>query len=561
MTMASAVAPTIANASTFTVTSIADSGAGSLRNAVSGATDGDTINFDPSVAGTINLSSPISIYHNITVQGPGAAQVTLSGQDLVQDLINHAAGAVTISGLTFADGAGATGGAIDNEGDLTLSGVAVKNNTAAGKGGGIYSSGPLSLDKSTVSGNTGAVGGGIYAALAANQNLAVTRSTISGNTATSGEGGGIDVEGAPPADAGCDKPKNSFVAPNAACCECCFAAGVKPNVVCGDAVYRAAATQVATVSTSTISGNTSPSGDAALFLNWVDQTTMVVSSTIASNKSVGLAVGATYGLPIVAASIVAGNTSDCSGTGFNDSGYNVDSDGTCGLSTGTSQSDKTSMPGALSGLADNGGPTRTMALSTASDPAHAVVPATYTAPGGSAAVCASADQRGLVPTSGPCDEGAYQVVPVGPPTITANVSSDGGRSSFGWYNTSVHVTFDCSAATPAFTVDCTPPVDVTTEGHHTIVGTAVQQDGQTASVTRHIKIDETGPVVHAHDKRSYTSANFFTCSDALSGIASCTTHRKTLDDGTMKYKVVAIDKADNKTVRRGTFGDAFTSAG
>ena len=71
--------------STFLVTTTADNGAGSLRsallaaNAVSGA---DTILFSSSVHGTITLTSgELSITDDLTIAGPGADRLSVSGND------------------------------------------------------------------------------------------------------------------------------------------------------------------------------------------------------------------------------------------------------------------------------------------------------------------------------------------------------------------------------------------------------------------------------------------------------------------------------------------------
>jgi hypothetical protein len=61
------------DAATLTVTTTADSGAGSLRDAITAASDGDTIQFDSALNGqTITLSSgELVIDQNITISGPG----------------------------------------------------------------------------------------------------------------------------------------------------------------------------------------------------------------------------------------------------------------------------------------------------------------------------------------------------------------------------------------------------------------------------------------------------------------------------------------------------------
>src|SRR5205085_5717173 len=72
---------TCGEAATLTVTNTNDSGAGSLRDAINAADyDGDTINFAPGVTGTITLTSGhLVITKNLTISGPGANVLTISG--------------------------------------------------------------------------------------------------------------------------------------------------------------------------------------------------------------------------------------------------------------------------------------------------------------------------------------------------------------------------------------------------------------------------------------------------------------------------------------------------
>ena len=65
----------------YVVTTTNDSGPGSLRQAVLDDISGDEpIEFASSVAGqTITLESPIAIGHNVTITGPGASKLTISG--------------------------------------------------------------------------------------------------------------------------------------------------------------------------------------------------------------------------------------------------------------------------------------------------------------------------------------------------------------------------------------------------------------------------------------------------------------------------------------------------
>src|SRR5215468_4883251 len=70
--------------STFTVMNLADSGPGSLRAAITSAntTPGaDVIQFAPGLKGTIPLASELSVTDALTINGPGANQLTVSGND------------------------------------------------------------------------------------------------------------------------------------------------------------------------------------------------------------------------------------------------------------------------------------------------------------------------------------------------------------------------------------------------------------------------------------------------------------------------------------------------
>src|SRR5205814_9246295 len=63
---------------TVTVTSLADTGAGSLRDAVAAAVPGDTISL-AGLAGTIALQSAIDVNKNLIIDGPGKKVLTISG--------------------------------------------------------------------------------------------------------------------------------------------------------------------------------------------------------------------------------------------------------------------------------------------------------------------------------------------------------------------------------------------------------------------------------------------------------------------------------------------------
>jgi CSLREA domain-containing protein len=195
---------------TFTVTNTAEHDDGNCTtddctlleaiNAANANADVSTINFAPGVSGVIlNTLMPngLSITNPVTINGPGASVLTISGNNVSRVFNVTTSGVVTFSGLTIARGSGNGGGGILNSSSGTVN---VTNSTLSGSsvtstGGGILnsSSGTVNVTNSTLSGNsasssTGA-GGGICNSSSGTVN--VTNSTISGNSTGSSGGGGI----------------------------------------------------------------------------------------------------------------------------------------------------------------------------------------------------------------------------------------------------------------------------------------------------------------------------------------------------------------------------------
>lgn len=181
--------PLASQAATTTVTSTADSGGGSLRDAVAAASSGDTVNIN--VTGTITLTGgPLTISKSITISGPGASELAVSGNNAVQVFAVSSGATVAISGLTIENGtASGGGGGISNAGILTVTDSIITGNTTDAFGGGIMNFGTLTLSNSTVSGNSASCcnGGGIYNG----GTLTLTNSTVAGNSVALFFGGGI----------------------------------------------------------------------------------------------------------------------------------------------------------------------------------------------------------------------------------------------------------------------------------------------------------------------------------------------------------------------------------
>jgi hypothetical protein len=183
--------------STLAVTSTADSGPGSLRYEIAAAKNKDTIVFAPSLDGqTITLTSgELDLTKNLTIQGPGAGQLTISGGGGSRVFEVASKTTVTLKGLTISHGTAANGGGIfvDHGGRLTINNSTLSRNTAAFAGGAIENAGAnLTISGCTLSGNS--VGYGGYGGAIRNDNggnLSISNSTLSGNSAPGGDGGAI----------------------------------------------------------------------------------------------------------------------------------------------------------------------------------------------------------------------------------------------------------------------------------------------------------------------------------------------------------------------------------
>lgn len=116
------------SATTITVNSTNDSGAGSLREAIATAANGDTINFSLPNLSVITVLTPLTFVSNVTIVGLGASRLAIDGGSGVVVFIVNAGGTVAITGLTIQNGSQLLGGGIFNAGTLTLTNVFVRNN-------------------------------------------------------------------------------------------------------------------------------------------------------------------------------------------------------------------------------------------------------------------------------------------------------------------------------------------------------------------------------------------------------------------------------------------------
>src|SRR5207253_2040852 len=100
---------------------------------------GDAIVFQAGLAGTIPLDDTLVVTDSLTIQGPGAAVLSVSGENRSGVFVITTTGhAVVISGLTIENGYGYECGGVFGyqRQDVTLTDDTIRNCTASGAGGG-----------------------------------------------------------------------------------------------------------------------------------------------------------------------------------------------------------------------------------------------------------------------------------------------------------------------------------------------------------------------------------------------------------------------------------------
>lgn len=285
------------------VSTLADSGAGSLRQAMldaNAAAGVDTITFTAGLTGTIDVLSDLPrLTGGIDLHGPGASVITIDGgwteaggpstghALFMLDRLYIADGASTISGVTITGGNGTnnedegSGGAIQKfygDANLTVADVVLSGNYAANDGGAInlYSvAGTIVIRDSVISNNVAAESGG---ALYFDNNgsapleISITDVSITGNSALY-EGGGVYLDGSSDPDQVMNVSMTRVtISGNDSLQE---AGGVYADFPSGQL----------TISDSTISNNTSVNEGGGLDL--VATNTSIMNTTIDGNSSDG----------------------------------------------------------------------------------------------------------------------------------------------------------------------------------------------------------------------------------------------------------------------------------
>lgn len=331
----------------------------------------------------------------------GAGILNQGGQvDLTDSVIARNS---TVNENGIAEGAGLTSLALTAHGaGVTLTRVLVDGNRALNLGsGGVAEGGGIwtfrtdltilesSLTANEAVGGSIAIGGGI--AVFREGNFILERSLVANNAseaATFAEGAGMRINGT---TTELQRVVNSTIAANRS---------VSPSASTGAGIAHNGGARMEVVS-STISGNRGEGG----------------GNDRGGNLNDGGSEGSVLTLrdSIVSAGFGAAGGENCSGSGVQSAGHNIDSRDQCNFHAG---GDKVNTDPLLATLAGNGGPTETMAL----------LPGSPAIDAGDA--CPATDQRDIArPQGGACDLGAYELIPPPVPPATPPPAQKSGRPS------------------------------------------------------------------------------------------------------------------------------------
>jgi hypothetical protein len=454
------------HADTNTVTSLAESGAGSLRQVIADSAPGDSIVFG--VTGTITLSSgELVVDKDLTILGPGPSVLAIGNGG--RGFHVYPGVRLAVVNLTITNCWSDHGAAIYNDGgNLLVQNCLFTRNTADGDqastngcGGAVFNTGIASIESTTFVSNSaagapaidwtwpGGTGGAGYGGALYNLgNLELRNSTF----VTNSVGGGQGAAGSSPPPSGTVAERGQFGGP-----------GGDGN---GGALFNAG---VATVVNCTFTGNRAHGGlggaggkgGDSLYSNYppkylggagggggkggaacgaiydTDGLCSLKNCTIASNSGFGgaggpggpgghgglgdgpaggtgidgNALGSLRGAGVLLLNNVLSSNApggNASGT-ITDGGHNLSSDASCAFTNSGSMNNTDPK---LVPLADNGGPTPTMAL----------LPGSPAIDAGNTSLAPTIDQRGFPrPAGSAADIGAYEYGSM-MPTLTASIS-------------------------------------------------------------------------------------------------------------------------------------------
>jgi hypothetical protein len=365
--------------------SIPDGSAGSLRDVLDNASNGDSVELVPGATYLLtqtNSGNGLTWNSDLTINGHGATILQTIDEIVMNPLADTVLNDLTITGGH--DVQPRPGGGIHLDADvLTLNRVALVGNQTCGDGGGIFvddSPTEITINQSTIANNSAAGdGGAIELGDGASTFVKIVNSTITGNSA--GEVGGIDATDGGPLDV-----VYSTITDNTT---------GATGIACAEGIGTAQSTDPNGPPEPSVHAFSAPPANLA------------VGRTEPDNLNVfGSVIAQPHG---------GENCSDASGdplTTTVSTGYNFSDDASCGLGDAT---DKPSAGDPLLGaLAANGGLGQTR-LPQAGSPLIDAIPNAACSAGDPLAVqTITTDERGIArptPAGGACDIGAVEVLP------------------------------------------------------------------------------------------------------------------------------------------------------
>ncbi len=275
--------------------------------------------------------------------------------------IENQGGTLTVTNSTFDSNSASDGGGIDNElgGTLTITNSTFDSNSA-GAGGGILNSSMATATNSTFDSNTASDGGGIFNE--SGGTLTITNSTFADNSIISGGGGGILNEGMATVTNSTFDSNSVFFGNGGGIANGPAGGTLTVTNSTFDSNSAFVGGGIENDDPATVTNSTFADNFADFFGGGIDNSAplTITNTTIASNSD-GIAG---TGTPILNNTIVALNTyEDIAGTVSSSSADNlIGTGGSGGLTSGTNGNQVGVANPGLGPLADNGGPTQTIAL-------------------------------------------------------------------------------------------------------------------------------------------------------------------------------------------------------
>jgi predicted outer membrane repeat protein len=287
------------HAATITVTNTNDSGAGSLRQALADANNGDTINF--AVTGTIALTSGgLVVARNVTISGPGANQISIDGNQATFVFGVIPQKTVSISGLLITNG---EYGIWNQQGTLTVTNCVLSGNSFNGlyNDGGSSGGASMAVANSIISNNSRT---GVFNVLPSPDGSGCACMTITDGVVSNNGSGGILNVG------------NNFG--NGTANLTVVNTNVSDNDGSGISNNGSNGSATATILSTTVSGNSAGGVDTQGILpgQLFGSAGVTITECIISNNSANGGIRSTTSALTVANSTISGNSSGDTGGGL-----------------------------------------------------------------------------------------------------------------------------------------------------------------------------------------------------------------------------------------------------